>query len=296
MIRLGEASVAGLAVLLALTGCSTGGTGSGGGIGGSGTSGTQPADPSGIYVIEDVDFFLPPSPSMILHYPKTASGSVSPGTTITGPANVIFESMALDASGNLYVGGEVYNASTTAHVGAVDILVYASGASGTATPARSIAPTSLEVLSSNPINAMAVDAAGNLVVAAAVAIGSGPSGRVYPALSVFPPTANGDAAATRVIAGDSTTLFNPSQIAVDRTGNIYVANGQIQGAASILIFGPTASGNMAPTVTLGGSNTTIYTPRGVALDAAGNIYVASQSADIQTPNGVLTGHAEHPGV
>jgi hypothetical protein len=122
---------------------------------------------------------------------------------------------------------------------------------------------------------MAVDAASNLYVATDVAIGSGPSGRVYQGISVFPPTANGNVAPTKSIAGDATKIFNPAQIALDSAANIYVADSAVQGPASILVFNSGATANASPSSTLGGDKTNIYTARGVALDTAGNIYVAS---------------------
>src|SRR2546426_4357216 len=54
---------------------------------------------------------------------------------------------------------------------------------------------------------------------------------------------------------------------------VYVVNG---GANSVAAYAPVASGDAAPTAVIhGGSNTGLNGPRGIALDAAGNIYVAN---------------------
>jgi hypothetical protein len=102
---------------------------------GGGSTTTTPA--MSVYVLNDNDAFAPPQPSSVLQFGKTASGSVSPISTITGPANVIFRSMVEDGSGNLYVAGYTYNANPTSSTGpgTINILEYGAGSSGPATPA-----------------------------------------------------------------------------------------------------------------------------------------------------------------
>src|SRR6266571_2177523 len=54
---------------------------------------------------------------------------------------------------------------------------------------------------------------------------------------------------------------------------LYVVN---SGANSVAAYAPGANGDAAPTAVIhGGSNTGLNVPRGIALDAAGNIYVAN---------------------
>jgi hypothetical protein len=267
-----------LAMLLLLLYVGCGGGNSGGNTGGTGggTGGTSAA--TTINVFEGNLF---PTPSQVLQFSKTASGSVSPISTITGPADVLFEEMAVDASGNVYVGGKMASPPSYPQTG-IEILVYGPEASGTATPVRTLngqavwpAQTTMRILS------MAVDAAQNLYVATdenAVPGSNPPSTTtLWQGVAVFSSTANGSAAPTRDIAGNATEIQAISQIAVDSTGNIYVASVLGLGPSSILIFNSSATGNMPPTNSLASSDTDFYQVKGVAVDTAGNIYVSALS-------------------
>src|SRR5580658_4097079 len=56
--------------------------------------------------------------------------------------------------------------------------------------------------------------------------------------------------------------------------NVYVTQ-----ADSVLIFPITASGNVAPTTTISGTNTTITDPHHSAFDTAGNLYLTSSASN-----------------
>ncbi|HYB90849.1 MAG TPA: NHL repeat-containing protein [Candidatus Binataceae bacterium] len=74
---------------------------------------------------------------------------------------------------------------------------------------------------------------------------------------------------------DNTGLAIPGGIALDSSGNIYVAN-QSFAASSVSVFAPGSSGNAAPIRTISGANTELDGPYGLALDSAGaNIYTAN---------------------
>jgi hypothetical protein len=263
----------GLGLLLGTASCGGGGSNSSGG-GGGGT----PAAPN-IYV---TDVLLQPAPSTVLQFSSDANGTIFPGggasptSTLTAPSNVIFNNgLALDATGDVYVGGQILNGNPVSlDIAGVEILFYSSGASGTATPSRTITSSSTFLAGSlGQIGGLAVDSAGNLYASTNVAQGIG--------IVVFPPIASGDVTPTRVIAGSATNIggVNPGQIAVDSADNVYVAGSVPISVtpASILVFNSTATGNVAPINTLGGSNTTITNAVGIALDGAGNIYVANKN-------------------
>jgi hypothetical protein len=263
---------------LLIMGCSGG---AGGGARGGG--GTNPS-PATIYVTQDNSFTLPPQPSMVLEFSTTANGQVKPSPTINGPANVVFVPAALDKAGNLYVGGGVYSSNPASS--AVEILEYAPHASGAATPMRTIqgSATGLDVLGDSSIGGITVDAADNIYVAANVVVG----GFVYSGISVFSPSATGNAAPTAVIAGSATTLMFANQIAVDSSGNIYAAgNGTAGTPNAILIFNSGSSGNVAPSNSIVGANTMLDDVLGMALDSSGNLYVANGNANGTTPSIVV---------
>jgi hypothetical protein len=98
----------------------------------------------------------------------------------------------------------------------------------------------------------------------------------YPTTSsqirVYPLTGNGAVSPDHIIAGSHTGLADPSAMALDRSRNLYVANG-LNGSQSISEFGPDASGDISPIRTIGGSNTGLDDPRGLAVDSCGDIYV-----------------------
>jgi hypothetical protein len=273
-----------LTIVAILAGCG-GGTGNSGGTntGGSSSGGTvAPSPASSFYIVEQG---IPPEPSKILQFSRTANGSVTPVSTITGPAGVGFTALTVDGLGNLYVGGQEFSGSTDI---SPEILVYAPGASGTATPSQAIT-AGLQSPSANSISALAVDNVQNLYVVTAAELGSGPTGRVYTGIVVYAPAANGGKlATTKSIVGPATEISNnPDQVATDSAGNLYVASGSTAtGPGSIVIFNSSATGNMPPTSTLTGPNTTIGYAQGVAVDSAGNIYVSSAA---QLPQSIEDG-------
>lgn len=136
-----------------------------------------------------------------------APGSGTPARTIT-PANSVsdgsFQGIAIDASGNVYVpdvAGAVY--------------VYAAGASGSATPIRTISGSSTELTGAGKLG---FDANGNLWVAT----GQG--------ILEFPPNANGNVApigGTMDAAWDAACngggALAPMSFAFDPSGNMIVA-------------------------------------------------------------------------
>ncbi len=248
-----------LGLLLVTAGCG----------GGGGGSLTGPSAGPSLYVTQDT----PTVPSTVLQFSATTNGTVSPSSTLTVTANVVFSGLAVDGAGHAYVGGEIFGSgggSGGPPLLSVEILVYAPGASGTH-PTRTITSTCFQG-DLGGINGLTLDSSGNLYVSAVLAapnLGSG--------IAVFSPAANGSAVPARTIGGSTTTIggLGPFPIAVDSADNIYVSTGYNLGPESILVFNSSANGNVPPTSTIGGPTTTINYIAGLALDSAGNIYVSN---------------------
>ena len=230
-----------LAATLLLAGCG----------GGNGPTLTSPTDPAAtaIYVTQANTDPQKAALPEILAFPSGASGDPSPAATLTLPTANLPSHVATDPTGNLYV------ATST------DLRVYAAGSSGSASPTRLIPANATTTLTT--ATALAADTSGNIYVAEQ-------SGGI----AIFSPTANGSVAPTRYLLANAQTgggLSNinvVSALAVDSTGNLYVANVDSSGNGSVLVFDPTATGNIAPTRVL---NTLAY---GLAVDTANNLYAS----------------------
>jgi hypothetical protein len=193
------------------------------------------------------------------------------------------QGLAIDTSGNLYVGSQQTIVKATP--GAVVSVLAGSGSQG-----NDDGPASTATF--GDISALALDALGNLYVADSL---NDTIRKVTPAgvVSTFAGTpgvagsADGNASAA--------TFSSPSGIAVDGTGNIYVADSQngtirkITPAGAVTTIAGTAgvSGNTDGT----GAAASFTFPFSLAVDSTGNQYVAElQSGTVRkiTPAGVVT--------
>src|ERR1700733_5840070 len=86
---------ASLVILIVAIGC---------GGGGGGTIPSSAVGPN-IYLTEGLGAG---HTSSILVIPTTANGTVSPSSTLMGPAGVFFTGVAVDGAGNVYVGAETF--------------------------------------------------------------------------------------------------------------------------------------------------------------------------------------------
>ena len=96
-------------------------------------------------------------------------------------------------------------------------------------------------------------------------------------ITVYSAGDTGNAAPTATIAGSNTGLSFPWGITRDSTGRLYVVNLGTSAASpeTVTVYAANASGNVAPIRTIGGSNTALHHVEGIAVDAAGQIYVAN---------------------
>jgi hypothetical protein len=211
------------------------------------TPGPEPAFT--LFVVQDGSAALTNS---VLEFPANGTGSIAPSNSVTVPSQTTYNALAVDTAGNLYVSASVVTAPPMLN----EILVYASGATGGATPARTITSPSLSTL----ISSIAVDSTGEVYAL------SGNS------ISVFAANAASNATPVRQIAGALTTLNSAGAIAVDAAQNIYVAN---TAGGNVLVFSSTESGNVAPAGIIAGTSGNLGAPSGVAIDSSGDIYVAS---------------------
>ncbi len=204
-----------------------------------------------------------------------ADGNATPTRTIIGSNTGLngASGIALDEAGHLYVtnaGGYLANAGS--------VKVYAAGASGNAIPIRTIAGCHTAIGYPWGPRGVALDAAGNLYVAAHIpAFG----------ITVYAATASGSATPTRTITGCSTGLNGPFGIARDAASNLYVANHL---SSTITVYAAGTSGNSTPIRTIAGASTGLSDPNGIALDAAGNLYVANWPSSITVYAAGATGN------
>ncbi len=192
--------------------------------------------------------------------------------------------VALDAAGNVYVADQANNLirKITA-AGAVTTL------SGTLTSGSSNATVIGAIASYNGPTGVALDATGNVYVAD---FGNNQIRKIATTGAVTTlagSTRSGNANGTGTAAG-----FNgPAGVAVDAVGNVYVADFNNNLIRKITAAGvvTTLAGSTAGKVDGIGTAASFRGPRGVAVDAAGNVYVADANNNLirkVTAAGVVT--------
>jgi hypothetical protein len=231
-----------------------------GGATGSSTTTTPTPPPSltsggatSVYVIEN-----PISGNnSILQFSATANGTVNPSSTLTLPSGFGPTCVATDTLGQIYVGGELNSYPST-----VEVLIYAAGSTGAATPTRTITG-GLDVL--NAPQAMVVDSSGQLYVL---------TGFIEGGVRVYAANANGAATPLRTIQGPLTQFdVDGEALALDHAGTVYVATLGVSGGGQVYAFAPGLSGNVAPTRTIASTSTGSGTIWTMDTDTAGNLYV-----------------------
>jgi len=218
------------------------------------------------------DIFVTDSESdSVIVFQSGDNGDVEPTATIATQTD-IFEptAVALDSSARIYAAnGDRDRAISDA------VTIYAPGSNAATPPVGSIVGDKTGI--SSPA-AVAVDKAGKVYVANQ-ADGYNFDGSV----TVYSAGSDGNVAPVAKISGtrteDKTGLKSPKGLAVDGSNKLYVLNefGGDSGG-SITIYPPGADGNVAPGAVIAdgaGNRTQLKSPAGLALDAAGNIYVTN---------------------
>jgi uncharacterized protein (TIGR03437 family) len=201
------------------------------------------------------------------------------GAQLNYPAGV-----AVDSAGNLYIA-DSYNFRIRKVSGGVITTVAGSGALGLGGgdngPATS-APLSLA-------SGIAVDSAGNLYIAEfdRSDVRKVSNGAITTVAGNGTPGFSGDNG-----SATSAQLDNPEGVAVDSAGNLYIAdwgNNRIRMVSNGVIATVAGSGTGGFSGDNGlATNALLWSPQGVAVDAAGNLYVAGTGNNrirVLTPTG-----------
>jgi hypothetical protein len=250
--------------VMTLTGC---GSASGGGGGTSATGALASGGATTLYAIQTNH---DESNESILQFSLSGSGSVAPTSTLLPPATLVVGAVATDSAGQIYVGGNL-------NPGYV-ILVYAAGASGAATPLRTI---TLDAEGEFYPISMTVDASGKIYVAGSLE-GS------FSGVAVFDATANGAATPLQMI--QNTDVQEPLSMAVDAAGKVYLS-GLTETGGAILVFAAGSTGNVSPLQTIStipATSTSVTAFWGLAVNGYGDLYTV-QNTETADLSGHITG-------
>jgi len=190
------------------------------------------------------------------YWPVGSTGNIAPTGVIAGTNTGLsygLEGIAVNSAGEIYV----VNGSTST------ILGFAPNSNGNVTPNVSIRGASTGLVF--PIG-LALDSGGNLYVANA-----NPHGP--PSIEEFVAGSNGNIRPIKTISGSRVQFTNPSGIAVDSSGKIFLADDAL---GAVFIFDNRANGNVAPIRKILGQNTHLAGAYGLSVGALG-IYACTYS-------------------
>lgn len=237
-------------------------------------------------------------------YPPGSYAGVPLSTAIVGTNTGLTLPFGItNSGGNLYVAN-----SAGGPDGLGSVTVYPSSSNGNVAPSVTISGnSSSDNTGFNFPSGIALDSSGNLYVAN---VNGGPDGAG--SITIYPAGSSGNVTPTAAISDnpscapcDNTGLSSPYGVALDSSGNIYVANsvGGPDGMGSITIYPPLGSStgtlNEAPSATIAGGSKSDITgfelPSGIALDSSANIYVTNQGSLVGVPDSITVYSARSSG-
>lgn len=194
---------------------------------------------------------------------------ISPAGVVTTFASASYQlaGITVDAAGYVYVTVVYPNYIYKLSPGSV----YSAIAGAPGGPSGNINGPGSSATFNGPAG-VAVDAAGNLYVADT---GNGLIRKITSAGVVTTLAGNGNLLSSTDGVGTAASFFYPQSVAVDPSGNVYVADHtSIRKISPAGVVTTLAGSNTAGATNGTGASATFNEPYGVALDAAGNLYVA----------------------
>jgi len=196
----------------------------------------------------------------VTEFAPGAGGNAAPATAISGPATGLLSpsAIAIDSGGRIYVSN-----FASGPIGTGSVTIFPLAGAGNVSPTAAIVGVGTQLAGPE---GLALDGQGDIYVANFANL-----------VTEYASGSSGDALPIASIAGAGTQLAAPTGIAIDASGKIYVTNliGGVSAAGSVTVYPPGSNGDAAPLATIAGSNTGLSGPEGIAIDAAGSIYVAN---------------------
>ena len=236
-----------LGMTLSLAGCASDGSTYGN---------TTGAPATGVYVIQNTAASGTTTASAsVLQFSSTASGAATPVATIKNLNVTSLGLLAIDGTGNLYTAATLGTTGTS-------LVEFPAGSQNNAQPTRSIPFNTTTGLTT--VSSLSATTTGELYASNGAGV-----------VDLFSATATGSVAPSSSVS--ITSDAGPQATAVDPAGNLYVATAAPLNniaIAPIVVFAPgatTPARSIAGPLTLLG----VATPKALATDTAGNLYVAN---------------------
>jgi hypothetical protein len=199
-------------------------------------------------------------------FSASASGSTTPTLTLMLPSGFLSSSLAVGPTGVIYVGGQQQDSEQ----GFGQILEYAAGSSGSATPSLMLNGSAAGTATFTYPYDLAVNSAGMLFISSADGT-----------LEAFASGFTASSAPTQYLTwgqlennnGDPNFGFLSGAIGADTAGNLFYLD---EGNGQIDVFAAGATGATAPARAINGTDTTDFTDlEYLAVDGAGDVYVTN---------------------